>query len=82
MMTINKNIDIKSKIANFISYGKEAKSLIGDIKSKRRLDKIIREMSYICQELYEIEPIFKAIHPEFAELFDHLLYLYSKNIKG
>jgi len=81
MITINKNTGIKDKITTFISYGKEAKLLLGKKKHKNRLQKIIREMSYICRELHEIEPIFKAMHPEFSDIFDHLLYLYSRNLQ-
>ena len=82
MITFTKNNNIRCKISDFILYGKEAKSLIGDKNNKNRFDIIIKEMSYICVELHSIEPIFKAIHPEFSDLFDHLLFLHSRNLKS
>ena len=56
-------------IEQLFIYGKLAK----DTKCEKEKDKIILKMSDICHQLRPVEPEFKAVYPQWDELYDILL---------
>lgn len=69
---------INEKMAEFMSFGKDAKALAIKDPEDKEIDKIYIKMAQIIDELRPVEDVIRRQHPNMNGLFDALITLHEK----